>query len=89
MNAHDCVLEFDRILQKLAGHAHGAQAREQLLALSPMLDETLCNRAILDTSGARRLLECCGTPPIVVFGGIPACIDLAVAGGGVQWDEVY
>ena len=89
MNAHDCVLEFDRILQKLAEHAHGAQAREQLLALSPMMDETLCNRAILDTSGARRLLECCGTPPIAVMDGIQECIHLAKAGAMLQPDQLY
>lgn len=84
MNTHHRVLEFDIVLQKLCQHAHGAWAKEQLAALSPILDDVLCNRALLDTSGAKRLLESCGTPPIAVMEGIQDCLQLAEAGGMLQ-----
>jgi len=89
MNAHFRVLEFDKILNKLAQHAHGQFAKEQLLALSPILDEALCKRAVLDTSGARQLLESCGTPPIAVMDGIQECLQLAEAGAMLQPDQLY
>lgn len=89
MNTSFRVLEFDIILQKLSRHAHGVYAREHLLLLSPILDETLCERAVLDTSGARRLLESCGTPPIAVMDGIQECLHLAEAGGMLQPDQLY
>lgn len=89
MNTSFRVLEFDIILQKLSQHAHGGYAREQLLSLSPILDETLCERAVLDTSGARCLLESCGTPPIAVMDGIQECLHLAEVGGMLQPDQLY
>jgi len=89
MNAHFRVLEFDIILQKLADHAHGVRAREQLLALTPFMDEALCKRAILDTSGAKQLLERCGTPPIAIMDGIQECLQLAEAGAMLQPDQLY
>ena len=89
MNVHFKVLEFDTILNQLADHAHGACARERLLSLSPILDETLCKRAVLDTSGAKRLLEQCGTPPVAVMDGIQECVQLAEAGAMLQPDQLY
>ena len=89
MNTHYKVLEFDIILSQLADHAHGANARSRLLSLSPILDETLCRRAVLDTSGARRLLESCGTPPLAVMDSIQECLHLAETGAMLQPDQLY
>lgn len=89
MNTHFKVLEFDIILSRLADHAHGTKAREILLSLSPIMDEVLCRRAVLDTSGAKQLLEHCGTPPIAVMEGIQECLHLAEAGAMLQPDQLY
>ena len=84
MNIHYHVLEFDTVLQKLCQHAHGSWAKEQLASLSPILDDLLCQRALLDATGARRLLERCGTPPIAVMENIQDCLQRAEAGGVLQ-----
>lgn len=89
MNTHFKTLEFDIILSRLAEHAHGITAKEILLSLSPIMDETLCRRAALDTSGAKHLLEHCGTPPIAVMEGIQECLRLAEAGAMLQPDQLY
>ena len=89
MNTHQQVLEFDIVLKKVAEHAHGIQAKKVLLSLSPILDEVLCHRAMLDTTGARKLLEGCGTPPIAVMDGIQECLHLAESGGMLQPDQLY
>ena len=89
MNTHFKVLEFDVILSRLAEHAHGTHARETLLSLSPIMDETRCQRAVLDTSVAKRLLERCGTPPISVMDSIQECLHLAQAGAMLQPHQLY
>ena len=70
MNIHHKVLEFHIVLEKVAAYAHSTAAANALLSLSPILDETLCQRAILDTSGAKKLLETCGNPPIAAMESI-------------------
>jgi len=89
MNTHHKVLEFDLILHKLSDFAHGSRAKETLLALSPILDETLCKRAVLDTSGAKKLLETCGTPPIAVMDSLQECLHLAEVGGMLLPEQLY
>lgn len=89
MNIHHHTLEFDIVLEKLCEHAHGHYAKTQLAALAPIMDDALCLRALLDTSGAKRLLETCGTPPIAVMEGIYDCIHLAEAGGMLQPVQLY
>lgn len=89
MNTHHKVLEFHIVLEKVAAYAHSTAAANALLSLSPILDETLCQRAILDTSGAKKLLETCGTPPIAAMENISDCIQQAEAGGMLQPDQLY
>lgn len=89
MNTHHKVLEFHVVLDKLAAHAHGAQAKAELSSLSPILDEALCRRAMLDTSGARRLIEGLGTPPIATMDDIQDCIHLAESGGMLHPSQLY
>jgi len=89
MHAHYHTLEFDIILDKLAEHAHSERARERLKELSPILDETLCKRALLDTTGARKLLESCGTPPLSVMDDLNECLHLAEAGGMLLPAQLY
>lgn len=89
MNRHIQTLEFDVVLSRLAQHAHGSYAREYLLALSPILNEALCNRAVLDTTGAKQLLERCGTPPIAVMDDISECLQMAEAGAVLSPKQLY
>jgi len=89
MNSHLHTLEFPVILDKIVSFAHGNAAKAQLLALTPFMDEALCRRALLDTTGARSLIENCGTPPVSIMEGIYDCTHLALAGGMLQPEQLY
>ncbi len=89
MNKHLQTLEFHQILHQAAEYTHGPTARDRILRLAPIMDETLCQRAILDTSGAKTLLERCGTPPVAVMEEIDTCLHLAQAGAMLQPNQLY
>lgn len=84
MNPHFATLDFDTILHKLADCAHGANARSKILSLTPIMEEALCQRAMQETSGARRLLETCAQPPLSVMDSLQECVHLAQAGGMLE-----
>lgn len=81
MNAAFKTLEFDRILEQLSQYANGENAKEKCKSLSPILSESLCQRALLETNGARKLIETCGTPPVSVMNELEECLTHAQAGG--------
>lgn len=84
MNSHFQTLDWYLILEKLADCAHGETAKERILALEPMMDEALCRRAIQETTGAKRLIEACGVPPVSAMDGLEECIRFAQAGGMLE-----
>ncbi len=89
MNIHYRTLEFDTILNNLADHAHSEQAQKRLKSLSPIMDETLCTRALLDTTGARKLIDSCGTPPLSAMDDLTECLHQAETGGMLLPAQLY
>lgn len=81
MNTAYHTLEFDLILEQLSQYATGLYAKEKCKALSPILSESLCQRALTETTGARKLIETCGTPPVSVMNELEECLNLVQAGG--------
>lgn len=78
------TLDFHTILTSLAQCAHGQNAKNRILALAPIMDEMMCQRAMAETTGAKRLIECCGTPPVSAMDGLADCVQLAQAGGMLE-----
>lgn len=89
MNHHFQTVEFHLVLEKVSQYAHSKNTRKRLMALSPILDESLCLRAQLDTTGAKKLIECCGTPPLSSMDDLSSCVQLADAGGMLMPGQLY
>lgn len=58
------ALEFNVILERLAGHAISEKTKEKLLLLNPFLNETQCKQKTNETTDALKIFECFGTPPL-------------------------
>ena len=88
MNTHHVHLEFDIILHRLADCAYSARAKETLLALEPMLDEGKCQRAMQETTEAKRMLLACGAPPLAAMENLEESLVIAQAGGMLTIDQL-
>jgi len=88
MNTHHNHLEFDIILQKLADCAYSASAKELLLSLEPLLDEALCQRAMQETTDAKRMLLSCGAPPLAAMENLEESLCIAQAGGMLTIEQL-
>lgn len=74
------VLEFDVILNRLAGFAVSEAAKTKCLMLEPTLDEREAKRRLAQTGEARRVLEATGSPPLAAMAELPKLIALVEAG---------
>jgi len=74
------VLEFDVILNRLAGFAVSEAAKTKCLVLEPTLDEREAKRRLAQTGEARRVLEATGSPPLAAMAELPKLIALVEAG---------
>jgi dsDNA-specific endonuclease/ATPase MutS2 len=75
MNNHK-ILEFDRILEQLAGNALSDIVKARCLALVPSLNEAEVRRRLDETTQAKRIIEQIGTPPLPFMTDLQKVIDL-------------
>ncbi len=80
MDTYFEALEFDKIIEKLKDCALSEQARERLGALTPYMDEALCQRKMEDTTAARLVLDGCGSPPLPSMKGLCELLSLSEKG---------
>ncbi|MBP3647326.1 MAG: DNA mismatch repair protein MutS [Clostridia bacterium] len=88
MNIHHKHLEFDIILQKLADCAYSVRAKDTLLSLEPSLDEAMCQRAMQETSDAKRMLISFGAPPLAAMENLEESLCIAQAGGMLSIEQL-
>ncbi|MFB0920299.1 MAG: DNA mismatch repair protein MutS [Oscillospiraceae bacterium] len=69
------TLEFDIILEKLAGNALSEAARARCLALEPSLKEAEVRRWMNETTQARQIISETGTPPLSAMTELTKIID--------------
>ncbi|MCI8406072.1 MAG: DNA mismatch repair protein MutS [Oscillospiraceae bacterium] len=81
MNAIE-ILEFNRIRERLAELSMSAQAKEWALSLAPFLNERECRQRQAETTGARRILDALGSPPL------PSMRELERAAAGLERDAM-
>ncbi|MGI5959397.1 MAG: endonuclease MutS2 [Massiliimalia sp.] len=74
------ILEFNQILQMLEDLAICSQAKQKSRELSPFFQEAECLRRMEETTGARTILDICGTPPLPAMERIPEYLTLCSAG---------
>jgi len=87
MNDH-IVLEFDKILEKLAENALSETVKARCLALVPSLKEAEVRRWMEETTRAKRILEETGTPPLPAMGELQKVLDLAAADAMLTPDQI-
>lgn len=80
MNKHIGALEFSLIIEKLKENALSDRAKNALSKLSPLLNENVCLRKMEETTSARKLLDCQGSPPLPIMKELDEIIALADAG---------
>jgi len=74
------TLEFDVILNKLAEHAHTETAKKKCLSLTPYLNEKEANKFFHETTQAKQIIECAGTPPLDTMHDISKLLTLVEIG---------
>jgi len=65
MNNTFTQLEFDKILEMLAGYAFSEKIKQRLLNLRPYINEAQLIAHIEKTTQAKRILEISGNPPLL------------------------
>lgn len=74
------TLEFNKILEHLAGLALSQKAREKLLALRPFLNEGECKAKMRETTEALKIIESVGAPPLAYMKELDKILELAHKG---------
>ncbi len=72
------ILEFDKIIGKLAEYASSQQAKEVIGDLVPFLSESELKRNLSDTTQARQMLDIIGTPPVPAMENVDVLLEKAV-----------
>lgn len=88
MNTHHEHLDFHIILNKLADCAFSAPAQKRLKELEPIADESLCQRAMNETTEARKLLSSCGSPPLASMENLEEILCVSLAGGMLTIEQL-
>ena len=88
MNTHYQHLDFYLILNKLADCAFSAPAQKRLKELEPITDELLCQRAMSETTEAKKLLCSCGSPPLASMENLEEILCTALAGGMLSIEQL-
>lgn len=88
MNVHHRCLELNLIFEKLADCAYSTPARKMLLSLEPITDEAKCQRAMFETTEARRMLDSFGPPPLAAMETLEESLRLAQAGGMLSIEQL-
>lgn len=74
------TLEFHKILSMLSEHAVSDPAKAQLSALSPFFSERECLARLRETTEARTVLECNGSPPLASMKELEKLLELTEKG---------
>lgn len=70
MNRAYKLLEFDKILEMLAGCAVSQAAKDKSLNLEPSLSVKEAKRYLDETAEAKKIIETLGNPPLAVMSGL-------------------
>lgn len=73
-------LEFDVMLNQLAELALSQTAKNKALALTPFLSERECRQKLDETTQAKAIIDCFGTPPLSSMKELHKIIDFAKKG---------
>ena len=82
------ILEFDKILEKLASYAVGEEAKEMCLKLSPSADETEIKSAVSETTDAQRMTARCSSPSFSALKPVAGAIKRAEIGSVLNIPEL-
>lgn len=82
------TLEFDKILEMLAGFAKNDAAREKALALKPSADMRIVEQTLQETDAAATLVLKYGSPDIVRIKDINESAKRLAIGGGLSMSEL-
>lgn len=74
------TLEFDTILERLSMLAMSEPAKEKLRNIVPFLSERECKLKMNETTQAKHIIECQGTPPLASMKELDKIFDLAQKG---------
>lgn len=80
MTESERMMEFNQIKEKWMEHALTAWAKQQIEETVPFLSETELRKQMRDTTEARRMLDKCGTPPLVTMEGAEEILRAAEIG---------
>ena len=79
-NPHYEALGFYHIIEKLKELALSEQAKAVLDRLEPFMKEEQCISKMKETTAARKVLDTCGTPPLVSMNGMEEALKQAEIG---------
>ncbi len=83
------VLEFDRVLEKLAGYADSTIGAELCLAIRPMTEQTLLRTALAQTTELRNLIDFDQAIPLTGFPDLRSILKkLAMAGSSLPAESL-
>ena len=82
------ILEFDKILEKLASYAVGEEAKEMCLKLSPSADEAEIKSAVSETTDAQRMTARCSSPSFSALKPVAGAIKRAEIGSVLNIPEL-
>lgn len=82
------ILEFDKILARLAEYATSALGRQEVLALRPMLERSRIAQALQETSEAKSLLSAQGRLPMGGIHDIRETVSTAAMGRTLAPEEL-
>ena len=80
MNQTELILEMNQIREMLKGFAMSEQAKQELDALTPFLDERICRKKMEETTQARKILDALGSPPLASMQEIVPVLELSTRG---------
>lgn len=88
MNSTFTQLEFDKILEMLAGYAFSEKIKQKLINLLPYMNEAQLIAHIDETTQAKRILEISGNPPLASMVELEKIITLMDKDGVLNPDQL-
>ena len=82
------TLEFQKILSMLSEHAVSDTAKVQLSALTPSFSERECQAKLRETTEARTVLECNGSPPLASMKELDKLLELTEKGAMLMPEQL-
>lgn len=70
------LLEFDTIQELLAAYALSPAAKEKCRKLSPYTSLQACKNRLKETTEAKKILECFGSPPLPIMAELKEILEI-------------